>query len=845
MKEYFERHRVRLDVDDLHKYVGILVDDLAQALDGYELVVKLLDTPEREAELTEQVKTALARNRIHLEEGTLKLHIPICYQQEHLAVISAVPTPGRHLPGAALPLLNTLVRLSLEKILLYKINITDRETGLNNEYFFRTYLKKSLEDQARSSKGAPKPLRLGDPEDHSGLTVLLAEIANLDKLTANHGRLEAVRAIQTVASWLKEAALGPVSLARLDRGRLGLAWLQDDQGAARELAEKVSARLDAAHGGELPPLRLAFGLTSLPHDFADDPPRAEENGDGRDDLAGQMLDRAEVALQEALNSKKSAVMAYGDVLQQGGRIVQTMTYNRVVVNLGRKVGAREGQVFILNDARPNVDVEYKGEVVLFDVQQDFALGEVINLRSSLSRAQPGDTLVFSRRSLKETPVGESASETSLDPLLGIPDHQGLMARLVRIMDDVEEFALILVRVDGYDRYRTTMGHLESDAQFKTLYDLLSCNLPEGALMGRFSAESLCVYAPNLGDRQAGELARAWRDEVARRLRQTCTFGVAVYPCEPFSRMEIIGNAQKALEHATFLGPSSVAVFDSVSLNISGDKRFEAGDRTGAVEEYLKALELNPTDLNVLNSLGVCYGYQERPDLALETFSQVLELDQNNLMALFNKGYIMAMGGEPGGALDCFRQAAETDGTNFDVLFQLGKTALELDLVEEALAAFRKAAALEDRRATVFRYLGQTLLKAEKTEEAMDAFKAAVRYDPEDASSMSQLGMLFMEAGTNLDVALSLIRQSVELDLNNSLFRQRLAKALTVSGDSAGAEAEYLQAIDMGARSREVYYDLGRIVQELGRPEDARAWFQEALKQDHEFKAAEEALARLG
>ena len=845
MKEYFERHRARLDVDDIHKYAGILIDDLAEALDGYELVIKLLDAPEREADLTESGKTALARNRIHLEEGTLKMYIPVCYQKERLAVISATPTPGRNLPGAALPLLNTLVRLSLEKILLYKINITDRETGLNNEYYFRTYLKKSLEDQSRSAKGTLKPLRLGDSDDHSGLTVLMAEIANLDKLTATHGRLEAIRALKTVASWLQESAQGAFSLARLDRGRLGLVWLQDDQAAARDLVEKVTAGLEAANRAELPPLRLAFGLTSLPHDFADDPPRPDENGDGRDDLAGQMLERAEIALREALTSKRSAVMSYGDVLEQGGRIVQTMPYNRVVVNLGRTVGAREGQVFILNDARTNLDVDYKGEVVLFDVQQDFALGEVINLRSSLSRAQPGDTLVFSRRSLKETPVGEKIAETSLDPLLAIPDHQGLMARLARTMDDVEKFALILIRVDGYDRYRTTMGHLESDAQFKNLYDLISGNLPEGALMGRFSAESLCVYAPGLGEESAGKLARTWRDQVARRMRQTSTFGVAVYPCGPFSRMEIMGNAQKALEHATFMGPSSVAVFDSVSLNISGDKRFEAGDRAGAVEEYLKALELNPEDLNVLNSLGVCYGYQDRPDLARETFSRVLETDPDNLMALFNTGYIMAMGGELKGALECFRQAAATDGSNFDVLFQLGKTALELDLVAEALTAFQKAAALKDRQTTVFRYLGQTLLKAEKVEQAVDAFKAAVRYDPEDAPSMSQLGMLFIETGTDLDVALSLIRQSVELDQNNSLFRQRLAKALTVSGDLPGAEAEYLRAIDMGARSREVYYELGLIVWDLGRPDEARAWFREALKQDQEFTAAEEALARLG
>ena len=65
------------------------------------------------------------------------------------------------------------------------------------------------------------------------------------------------------------------------------------------------------------------------------------------------------------------------------------------------------------------------------------------------------------------------------------------------------------------------------------------------------------------------------------MRQTISLGVAVTPCGGYTNLEIITNAQKALDHASFLGPSTVALFDSVSLNISGDKRFESGDLDGA------------------------------------------------------------------------------------------------------------------------------------------------------------------------------------------------------------------------------------------------------------------------
>ncbi|MDY6851775.1 MAG: tetratricopeptide repeat protein, partial [Thermodesulfobacteriota bacterium] len=242
-------------------------------------------------------------------------------------------------------------------------------------------------------------------------------------------------------------------------------------------------------------------------------------------------------------------------------------------------------------------------------------------------------------------------------------------------------------------------------------------------------------------------------------------------------------------------------------------------------------------------LGVCYGHQQNSDLALETFDRVLKLDSDNLMAHFNRGFILAGVDRHQEALESLRRAAEIENDNFDVLFQLGKTALELDLTDEALSALEQAAGLEDHRPVVFRYLGQTLLKAGRPENAVDAFKAAARHDPEDAPSLSQLGVLFLDRGTDSEVALSLTRQSVNLDRTNSLFRQRLARALSVAGDLEESEAEYRRAIEMGARSREVFYELGQVVLKQGRAEEAEKLFRESLAVDQEYGPALEALGK--
>ena len=846
MKEFFQRLQAVVEVEDLRRFARILMDDLTKVLDGHEIVVRLLDTKEREAELDEDVRKALRTNRVWVEPETGRLQIPVLFQGKPLALVAASPLHGRALADGVITLLPTVIRLSLERLLLYKIYITDHETGLNNEDYFLTYLRKQLvavNRPAQQRDGSPQPLSLSEKNSHDGLTVVLAEVKDFQGLEATHGRLEAIRVLNLLADWMRNAHSGPSCLARLDRGRLGLCLPRIPLSGAADIARRVSLQpaIDAPSG--LPDIRLAFGLVAYPQDFVEDAAKSDETTVNTVDVAGLMVAKAELALGQAMTQTDRPIFTFRDVLNTGGRVVQVLPYNRVVVNLGRLMGAREGQVLGVYDAEGNVDGDHKAELVLFDVREDFSLAEVMNLQNSLSQPAPNDRLVLIGKSPEDSPAGDTETRRQ-DQLLGIPDHQGFMTRLAELNQDQERFAVFLIRVDGYDRYRTTMGHLESDRQFKALYAILQEDMPTECMTGRFSSDSLAVFHPGLDNDQAREIAESWRDKIKKRLRQTASFGVAVFPCGRFTKADMVSNAQKALEHASFFGPASVAVFDSVSLNISGDKLFEARDMDGAIADYKMGLELNPDDLNILNSLGVCYGYLEQPDLARKTFARVLELDPDNMMAHYNLGFALSIAKQPKEALESFQRASEIDPKNFEVLFNLGKMALELDMEEKALEAFQRAAAVESRKAIVYRYLGQTLIRVGRQAEAEEAFKAAVRHDPEDAPSMSQLGVLFLEKGTDLDVALSLIQQSVDLDPTNPLFRQRLARALAMDGELKEAEVQYRKALDMGVKSREVHFELGKVILDQDRVDDAVACFEAALKVDPEFQPASEMLAMI-
>ena len=162
MKAFFERHEAVLNVDDIRRFASILIRDLAGALDDYELAIHLLEEPERVKDLEPEVRKALETGRIYVEPGTDELYLPIIHQERPLALIKATPDRKRTKSRDAVDLLPILIRSTLDKILLYKINIQDRETGFYNEDYFRTYIGKNLEawQGPAPEAGQLKPLSL-------------------------------------------------------------------------------------------------------------------------------------------------------------------------------------------------------------------------------------------------------------------------------------------------------------------------------------------------------------------------------------------------------------------------------------------------------------------------------------------------------------------------------------------------------------------------------------------------------------------------------------------------------------------------------------------------------------
>jgi tetratricopeptide (TPR) repeat protein len=238
---------------------------------------------------------------------------------------------------------------------------------------------------------------------------------------------------------------------------------------------------------------------------------------------------------------------------------------------------------------------------------------------------------------------------------------------------------------------------------------------------------------------------------------------------------MIDNALKALDHALLLGPDGLARFDAVTLNISGDNLYQKGDMDGAVEEFEKALLIDPENVNVINSLGVCHGVKGEHGKAIEAFAKAMSLDAGDVMAPYNLGLSYVMTGDRDKALEFLLKAFALDENQFEVALQLGRLYLDKEKPETALEYLEKAVKMDKESAPAHRFLGECHNELKKAPEAIRSYSEAVKLNGNDAYSLSALGVLYAEEGKNLDIALVFCEQSVELAPETALFHHRLAQ----------------------------------------------------------------------
>ncbi|MEW5908930.1 MAG: tetratricopeptide repeat protein [Thermodesulfobacteriota bacterium] len=377
-------------------------------------------------------------------------------------------------------------------------------------------------------------------------------------------------------------------------------------------------------------------------------------------------------------------------------------------------------------------------------------------------------------------------------LTDTPFIEGALSRL----EDATRFGVIMIRFDPIDEN----NHPRKDQEplimnIATILEELCRENFSG--WGLIEPDMIGCYIKNKTDKECLEAGSRIQAQLSESRKETVSIGVAQFPTLNFSRNQIFENARKAIHHAGFFGPNSRVRFDAVSLNISGDMRYQEGDIPGAIREFQAALMLDPSNVNLHNSLGVCYAGSGEHDRAKECFDAAKWIDPDEAMPIYNLGLLNLIAGNRKEALALFLESEAVEKGIYEVVFQIGRLYFEENDLTRAKNYFEEAAALRPSSGPAYRYLGECCEMMNLRNEAVSAYKKAVKLNPNDAPSLSALGYLFHTMGENPEIAVTFCRQSVQLSPDKGLFRYRLGEIYFRQNRWKEAREELTAAIRLG------------------------------------------------
>ncbi len=276
------------------------------------------------------------------------------------------------------------------------------------------------------------------------------------------------------------------------------------------------------------------------------------------------------------------------------------------------------------------------------------------------------------------------------------------------------------------------------------------------------------------DKKASQLIISLKEKISAALKTNILIGIAKSPYHNFSKSQILENALKAVDHAAFFGPDTLIHFDATSINISADRLYQLNKCDLALKEYQKGLEIEPANINLINSLGVCFGVMGELEKAKLEFDKAIKISPNELMVIYNIGLLYQIEKDIDKAIVYLRKAHGIDSAVFEVELLLGSLLLKRDHPKLAMPHLETAGRINGASGLVFRMKGEIFLKDNLPEKAGLEFNKAIKINPGDAVSLSGYARSLELQNKNLNIARSFAENSINLEPDNKLFQKRMA-----------------------------------------------------------------------
>jgi tetratricopeptide (TPR) repeat protein len=266
--------------------------------------------------------------------------------------------------------------------------------------------------------------------------------------------------------------------------------------------------------------------------------------------------------------------------------------------------------------------------------------------------------------------------------------------------------------------------------------------------------------------------------------------------------------------------------------------FNAGLYPAAVEDFSRALQLQPDDIAILAWRAHVYHDGLRAfDLATADYSLILQLDPTNALAYHNRGLSYEQLGNHTQAIADYNRALQLDPSYGQAYGNRGLLYLTLGEKDLALADMTQAISLGyEPLDWLYQKRGQVYFEMGQYESALNDFAAAINLVPQSGYYYNWRAYTYRRLD-QYEAALADFNRAIELNGRDSLAYGERGWIWTQLGDPAQAMRDYNLALEADPNNRDALVYRGNAYLQANAYDLALADYKRAAKVDPNYPAA--------
>ncbi len=260
--------------------------------------------------------------------------------------------------------------------------------------------------------------------------------------------------------------------------------------------------------------------------------------------------------------------------------------------------------------------------------------------------------------------------------------------------------------------------------------------------------------------------------------------------------EWLTRAEESIARAQSINPDSY-----LTVYIAGSIKKLNGRYEEAVQNYQRAIALDPKSWDAWRNLAGVYGAMNQPAQAIASYQKAIEVNPEHYAPYLNFGEFYFSMGQYSQAEELFRKVTAMVPSNLNGQLELGLTLNREGRFPEAEAALRRAIAI-DETPIVLVNLGALYFSQSRFAEAAELFERSLQAGPPTATEYCNLGDAYERLGRKRESmeayqkALGLAEADVTLNPRQAYLRAILASIAAGLGDANRAQFELAQALQM-------------------------------------------------